>query len=233
LFDRHNSSDEADENEAHETPVTLWLRQLEAGDSQAADALYQHFCTRLRELAGKRIPANIRSAYDQDDAAVSAFHSLFIAVREQRYHLHDRLDFWRLLLTIAERKIAKRVRFEQRHKRDVRRLVQNSVFLRLPTDSGEDDRGLEALEGREPTPEFAAEVSDTCEALLGSLPDDDSRQIALLKLENYTADEIASKLGCARRTVQRRLLVIRRTWQHASGIETAIGDVSRLDNEGA
>ena len=31
-------------------------------------------------------------------------------------------------------------------------------------------------------------------------------------MEGYTCDEIAMQLGCARRTVARRLDVIRKTW---------------------
>ena len=213
--------------EADDSPVTGWLRQLEAGDAGAAQPLYEHFCTRLQGLVRQRIPASVRRAYDQDDAAVSAFHSLFLGVRERRYELGDRTDFWRLLLTIAERKIAKRIRYELRDKRDVRRTVQNSVFLQQQSDRPDNaPPGLESLAGREPTPEFAAEVSETCEALMASLPDDTSRKIAVLKLENHTSEEIAVKLGCTRRTIQRKLLVIRRTWQDASGIENKADKMS-------
>lgn len=203
-----------------DTPATVWLRQLERGDAQAAQPLYEHFCRQLQELVRQHIPANIRSAYDQEDASVSAFHSLFLGVREHRYQFADRSDFWRLLLTIAERKIANRVRYELQEKRDVRRVAQNSVFVRLPTShAGDAGRAVESLVGREPTPEFAVEVSETCDAMLASLPDDMSREIALLKLENNTSEEIATKVGCTRRTVQRKLLVIRRKWRHAGGIE--------------
>ena len=214
--------------------MTGWLRQLEAGEAQAAQPLYERFCTRLKDLARQRIPANIRGAYDQDDVAISAFHSLFLGVREQRYRLDDRSDFWRLLITIAERKIAKRVRHEHREKRDVRRVVRNSMLVRPPDNSANDElRGMESLAGREPTPEFAAEVSETCESLLASLPEETARRIALLKLENHTADESAAKLSCARRTVQRKLLVIRRTWQHAGGMKNQPDGMSQLGNEKA
>lgn len=228
--DQTNADDDCD---ADETPVTVWLRQLEAGDAQAALPLYQHFCTRLQALARQRIPTNIRSVYDQDDASVSAFHSLFLGVREQRYQFHGRTDFWRLLLTIAERKITRRIRHETRDKRDVRRVVQDSIMLRVPDAAPNNDQPtVERLTGREPTPEFAAEVSDTCDALLASLPDDLSRRVALLKLEDHTADAIAAKLGCSRRTVQRKLLVIRRTWQHVGGIEPETKDMSQFgDNQ--
>ncbi len=227
-----NSSEPTDGAGADISPVTVWLRRLEAGDAQAAQPLYQHFCERLEELARQRIPTNVRRAYDQDDAVVSAFHSLFLGVRERRYQFDDRTDFWRLLITIAERKITKRVRYETRDKRDVRRVVQNSVFLRLPRDHAEGVQGgVDSLAGQEPTPEFAAEVAETCDTLMSSLPDDTSRKIALFKLENHTADEIAVKLGCTRRTVQRKLLVIRRTWQHASGMEPKAEKLSQFSDE--
>lgn len=225
----HGALDEIDGS-----PVTVWLRQLEVGDAQAAQPLYEHFCSRLRELARQRIPANVRSAYDQDDVVVSAFHSLFLGVRERRYQFDDRTDFWRLLITIAERKITKRVRHETRDKRDVRRVLQNSVFLPVPGEGAEDvPNGVASLAGVEPTAEFAMEVAETCEALLASLPDDTCRKIALLKLENHTADEIAAQLGCTRRTVQRKLLVIRRTWQHVCGVEFEGDDVSQSGDKRA
>ena len=157
---------------ADQSPVTGWIRQLEAGDTHAAQPLFDHFCLRLQELARQRIPDSMRGVYDDDDVSVSAFHSVFLGIRELRFQLRDRTDFWRLLMTIAERKISHRIRDESRDKRDVQRLVQNSVFLRLPSDSPEHDgESLDSLAGHEPTPEFSAEVADTCDALLAALPD--------------------------------------------------------------
>jgi DNA-directed RNA polymerase specialized sigma24 family protein len=203
-----------------QSPVTMWLRKLEAGDPNSAGAIYQHFCIRLQNLINRQIPASVRATYDADDVTVSAFHSLFMGVREQRYQLGNRTDIWRLLLTIAERKIAKRIRFETQEKRDIRRLLQNSIFVSLhPGPQQNNLSGVNSLPGYEPTPAFAAEVAETCENLLGALPDDCCRTIALLMLENYTAEQVAKKLGCTRRTVQRKLLVIRRTWQDSSGTD--------------
>ena len=206
-----------------QSPVTIWLRQLESGDPNSAGDLYQHFCSRLQNLISRQIPASVRATYDADDVAVSAFHSLFMGVREQRYQLGNRADIWRLLLTIAERKIAKRIRFETQEKRDIRRLLQNSVFMSLQNGPQQHTpSGVNSLPSYEPTPAFAAEVAETCENLLSALPDDCCRTIALLMLENYTAEQVAQKLGCTRRTVQRKLLVIRRTWQDSSGTELPV-----------
>ena len=65
---------------------------------------------------------------------------------------------------------------------------------------------------REPSPEFAAMVADETARLLDRLGDDALRQIALWRMEGYTSDEIADRLGCARRTVARRLDLIRQIW---------------------
>jgi DNA-directed RNA polymerase specialized sigma24 family protein len=58
-------------------------------------------------------------------------------------------------------------------------------------------------------------VADDLRARLAQLPDDELRQIALLKLEGYTNEEIAARTGDSLRSVARRLVLIRRTWEEA------------------
>jgi DNA-binding NarL/FixJ family response regulator len=45
--------------------------------------------------------------------------------------------------------------------------------------------------------------------------DDALRDIAILRMEGFTVDEIAGRLGSTRRTVERRLHVIRKTWEQS------------------
>src|SRR5256885_1817495 len=68
--------------------------------------------------------------------------------------------------------------------------------------------GLAFLAGPEPPPEFAAMVAEEYRRLLDALDDDSLRRVALDRMEGYTNDEIADRLGCARRTVARRLDLI-------------------------
>jgi DNA-directed RNA polymerase specialized sigma24 family protein len=49
--------------------------------------------------------------------------------------------------------------------------------------------------------------------LLDLLDDETLRQIALWRLQGNTTDEIACRLGCARRTVANRLRLIRERWR--------------------
>ena len=72
--------------------------------------------------------------------------------------------------------------------------------------------GLERIAADGPTPEFAAMMAEQCRRLLDSLEDDGLRQVAISRMEGYNNDEIAAQLGCARRTVARRLDLIRKTW---------------------
>jgi DNA-directed RNA polymerase specialized sigma24 family protein len=55
-------------------------------------------------------------------------------------------------------------------------------------------------------------VAEELERRLGRLGSEELRAIALRKLEGYTTEEIAEQLDCARRTVERRLRLIRLQW---------------------
>ena len=70
--------------------------------------------------------------------------------------------------------------------------------------------------GREPTPEFAVEVADQCDRLVSKLSDTLLREIAILKMEGYTNDEIAGQLQTTTRTVERKLQRIREVWSQGT-----------------
>jgi DNA-directed RNA polymerase specialized sigma24 family protein len=72
---------------------------------------------------------------------------------------------------------------------------------------------LEQIVGREPTPEFAAQAAEECRHLLGRLGDPELESVALLKMEGYTVEEIAERLGCVSRTIKRKLRLIRGVWE--------------------
>ena len=67
------------------------------------------------------------------------------------------------------------------------------------------DEDVAQLLTREPTPEEAAELADECRRLLDSLQEPELRQIALWKVEGYTHEEIAARLDCVPRTIERKV----------------------------
>jgi DNA-directed RNA polymerase specialized sigma24 family protein len=76
--------------------------------------------------------------------------------------------------------------------------------------------GIAQVVGEEPTPAFAVQVAEEYEQLLERLGDPNLRSIAQWKLEGYTNSEIATRLGCVERTVERKLDLIRKTWEKES-----------------
>ncbi len=190
--------------------VTHWLSALRRGDPRAAQPLWERYFARLVRLAQARLRGRRQAGASEDgeDAALSAFDSFCRAAAQGRFpRLGDRADLWRLLVTITERKAADQVRRASRLKRGGDRRRQE---IELADDEKD---GLDGLIGPEPTPDFAALVAEEYRRLLDLLAEEDLRRIAAWKLEGYTDEEIASRLGCARRTVARRLKLIRTLWQ--------------------
>ena len=196
---------------ADDNPITLWIDQLRQGDELAARNLWEHFFRRLHESTRLKLKLATRPVYDEEDAAQSAFRSVFAGIVAGRFpDLQDRGSLWHLLLVITARKVAHRHRHDQQLIRDTRKTLSQSIFSSANGDSV--PVGLDLTDSREPSPEFAAEFAETCESLFQSLDDDELRQVVTLRMEGFTDGEIATKLNCSRRTVQRRLEVIRRHW---------------------
>jgi DNA-directed RNA polymerase specialized sigma24 family protein len=195
--------------------VTCWLGNLREGDLAAAQPLWERYFARLVAVArGKLKKLRKRSAgEDEEDAALSAFNSFCDGAARGRFpQLADRDDLWRLLVVITARKAMAQAYREGRKKRGGGRVVDEAILF---GHGGGDDAslaGLERIAGDGPTPEFAAMMAEECQRLLDALDDDSLRQVALSRMEGYTNDEIADQLGCARRTIARRLDLIRKTW---------------------
>ncbi len=195
-----------------EGSVTQWIDGLKLGDPHAAQALWERYFGRLVRLARARLAPCAGADEDEEDAALSAFDSFCGGLARGRFPLlADREDLWRLLVVITARKASAQVDRRRAWKRGGQRLRTDRGAPAHGSDDRDDDR-LAELVGREPTPEFAAMMAEEFRRLLDRLGDDQLRRIALERMEGYTADEIAERLGCARRTVARRLELIRQLW---------------------
>jgi DNA-directed RNA polymerase specialized sigma24 family protein len=112
---------------------------------------------------------------------------------------------------IAERKAIDVFHYEARAKRGGGRVLDEGALR--DTSSTPQGRALERVAGREPSPEFAAQVAEQLGRLLEALGDIQLQHIAVQKMEGYTVREIAARTGLMPRTVQRRLQLIRRVWE--------------------
>jgi DNA-directed RNA polymerase specialized sigma24 family protein len=190
--------------------VTRWIGPLKAGEVEAAQALWDRYFDGLVRLARTRLRDAPLAAADEEDVALSAIHCLCRGAAAGRFpQLADRDNLWRLLATIAAQKAIDLQRRETREKRGGGK-TRGEVELA----AGDNETSLVTqVVGREPSPEFAAQLDEEYRRQLDRLEDDGLRQIAVWKMEGYENDEIARRLGCGVRTVERKLGVIRAIWQ--------------------
>src|SRR4051812_4250847 len=180
------------------------------GTDSAAEQLWQRYFDQLVRLAQARLKSAPRGVADEEDVALSAFDSFCRgAVRGRFPRLGDRDDLWRLLVTITARKAIDHVQSERRQRRGGGRVIDEAHVDAMGPEGG---RWLEQVVGREPTPEFVAQVVEECRHLLEGLGDEGLRTVALLRMEGYGNDEIAQRLGCGLRSVERKLERIRKRW---------------------
>jgi DNA-directed RNA polymerase specialized sigma24 family protein len=176
-----------------ERSVTHWIEEVKHGHEAAAQKLFEAYYRRLVGLARKKLGNMPRRAADEEDVAASAFNSFFEGLEKGKFpQLSDRNGLWRLLVRITACKAI-----------DVINREAHRVQYVLNVDE---------VIGREPSPAFALQVADEYERLLQKLDDAKLRSIAVWKLEGLLDREIAGKLNCTIRTVERKLERIRNMW---------------------
>jgi DNA-directed RNA polymerase specialized sigma24 family protein len=199
-----------------EPSVSEWILGVKRGNREAADALWQRYFARLVHLARNRLSRSRRRDADEEDVALSVFASFCRAAEEGRFpDLADRDDLWRLLIVLTAQKAIDLVRRQRRAKRGGGRVRGESALA--SAEWSESPQGLAEIVGNTPTPDFAAMVAEECARLLGLL-NDDLRAVALAKMEDYTNEEIATKLDCSLSTVERSLRLIRKIWKSSTKV---------------
>ena len=196
--------------------IAVWIGDLKAGDEQAIQPLWDRYFATLVESARAEACA-IRSSTavnDEEDVALSAFQSLYEAVREGRFpRLEDRDDLWRLLVHLTACKAVDCHRAENRQKRGSGKALREVDLLAAGSADLDEANPLDRIIGNEPSPDFAAMVAEEYARRLDRLSDGTLRRIAELKLACHSNDEIRQQLGCSLRSVTLKLELIRKIWR--------------------
>jgi DNA-directed RNA polymerase specialized sigma24 family protein len=148
-------------------------------------------------------------SHDAEDVALSTLNALCHAASQGRLaNVLDRHDLWRLLTTCTLNRTRNLMRNASRVKR---------TGEPVPPGGGNPPVPLSQLPAADPTPAEAAQLADDLRQMMDRLDAEDPtrrlREVALLKLEGYTVEEIARRQNCARKTVALRLSVIRALWR--------------------
>jgi DNA-directed RNA polymerase specialized sigma24 family protein len=185
------------------------LEGLKAGDEAAVRTLWERYCDRLVRLAREKLRTGRRVA-DEEDIAQSAFKSLCLGAQRDRFPaLADRDGLWGLLVFITSQKAADWVAYVRRKKRGGGKVRGDSALAGGP--AGRQEGGFDQVLARSPGPATLNVWAEEYGRLLGRLGDETLRRVAELRVQAYTVEEIAEKLGLARRTVHRKIRLIRKT----------------------
>jgi RNA polymerase sigma factor (sigma-70 family) len=182
--------------------VTTWIAQLRAGEEAALARLHARYWPQLVALARRRLQGIPGRAADEEDVAQEAFWSFYRQVRSGReLRLAGRHDLLALLTHIIACKAVNQIQ----HELGVKKRGGGKVG---------DGRTLEALAeaGRDRSPLEEALLNDCYRHYVSRLPDN-LRDFAELYLAGLTHREMAERLGCVERTVERKMARVLKRWQ--------------------
>jgi DNA-directed RNA polymerase specialized sigma24 family protein len=195
--------------------VSKWVSQLKDGNPHAAEQLWDTYFLRMVKVARCKLHGTLSRMADEEDVALSAFKSFCRGTRDGRFkQLPEHEDPWPLLLALTTNKAIDLLRHERRAKRCGP--GQQYVPAMGPEKDATVDLALSQLIGKEPDPQAAFQSAEESQDILDRFSDTILRAIALWKMEGFTTEEIACKLGCTTRTVERKLQLIRRLWDRGA-----------------
>ena len=183
--------------------ITRLIPDVCGRDEAAIEQLWRRYVARMEALARPLVAPLASGAGDEQDVAQSAFFAFCEAAAKGNVSpLADRNELWRLLATIARNKATDRVRRELRQRRG-----GGKATVEQRVEQMEDGRRshVETLE-----------IQEAFDAMLRSIDDSGDprlRSVALMRLAGDTTPEIAERLNCTTRTVQRKLHILERLWQ--------------------
>ncbi len=178
---------------------------LRSGDEIACTQFWNSYGSLLEAVAQRQLSQKVRRRVGSDDVVQSVCRTFFRRVSAGQFDLPDADALWRLICSITLTKARRAARDHSRQKRGIDR----EQSIDAVGDGGTTPSAN--LEGNAATPFDAAQVADQMEALLSGLAEQECT-ILDLKLQRFTNDEIAEKIGCSERTVRRVIKHLQQRW---------------------
>ena len=157
------------------------IRRVGSGDEQAAAQLVRDFEPVVRRvLRGRLRGAGARREFDSMDICQSVLANFFVRAAAGQYDLKEPDDLIKLLLTMTRNKLAEKMRWQHRLRRDSRRTVGGVEEL--------------ALAGRDPTPSRVVAGKELLEKVRQRLSEEE-RALVELRGQGFSWEEVAVSLG--------------------------------------
>lgn len=181
-----------------EDTVSAILDRARQGSESAASNLWDRYFLRLAVLAEERL-RDIPGSCSGEDVALSALKSVIVGIQRNKYPDLTSDGLWPLLFTIVANKSNSEIRWLMAHKRP-----------RFVAD-GQDELLKSML--IQTDDKFSLELLDELESLAKSLRDESLKTIVVMKLSGSSNEEVATSMSISKRTVARKLSLIRREWK--------------------
>jgi RNA polymerase sigma-70 factor, ECF subfamily len=172
------------------------VRRIQAGEQDAATALYMRYAQRLQRLAERSTAPELAVRFDAEDVVQSVFRTFFRRVQIGHYDLPAGEELWRLLLVISLNKIRTLAVHHRAQKRSVTATVAPDLqAMAQLADATAGDAALHSLQ---------SVIRD----LLSTLTET-QQTIILRRIDGCQVEEIAAETGRSKRTVERVLQAFR------------------------
>ncbi len=192
----HSADDFGGQERSDLSDGTL-LRRFQAGEDDAATAIYLRYAKRLQSLARSQTGDELAIRVDPEDVVQSVFRTFFRRAADGHYDIPDGEELWKLFLVIALNKIRGLGQFHRAAKRNVSRTTTLSPI------------GPTVAEGDSANENALTVLRLTIHDLLDQLPDT-QRQMVLLRIEGHDVQSIATGTGRSKRSVERVLQEFRK-----------------------
>ena len=167
------------------------FEQYQAGQTEAAAAIYDRYIQRLMALVRTRIGPKLKRRVDPEDVVQSAYRSFFVHAKNQEHQLARSGDLWRLLARTTLNKLYGQIERQTAEKRTVNREVTGEAAL--------DD-----LRTREPTVVEVVAMGEQLRLAIDGLSTDE-RLVLTSTLQGQSVEEVSRSVGKSERTIRRLL----------------------------
>ena len=168
--------------------ITACLGQLDnndgGNDQRAVQVIWDRFFSKMVGVAHKKMAALPKAVRDEEDVALSAMHSFIMGAEAGKFHLKNRDELWRLLVTITMRKASAERRRQHAAKRGGGAIAQQP-------HADESFDPIDQVVDENQMPELIDDVMKACAELLETLDDEALRRTAEMKMQGCSIEEIS------------------------------------------
>jgi DNA-directed RNA polymerase specialized sigma24 family protein len=192
--------------------VTTWIARLKSGEDRALELLHRRYWPTLVNVARHKLKnAPLRIA-DEEDVAQQSFWAFYQSLKAGRFpRLTTRHDLMALFTHIVACRAVNQLEHELGVRKRGAGAVRGDSVLHALAHDDKRSPGFDMLPGKVMRPSDDVLLKDCYQHYMDGLPDH-LRNVAELWLAGCTNREIAERLKCVERTIERKLALTRARW---------------------